>query len=95
LGTQEIRQRQSQCLWIVHFCFLWFSLTILYGEYAKINGSCHLFFLSNENHVYDPRNKHMVWFMVFDATFNNISGSYIVAVSFIGGGNWSTMRKPL
>jgi len=25
--------------------------------------------------------------MVFNATFNNISLSYIVAVSFIGGGN--------
>ena len=32
--------------------------------------------------------------MVFNATFNNIS-SYFVAVSFIGGGNWSTRRKPL
>jgi hypothetical protein len=32
-------------------------------------------------------------FMVFNATFNNIS--VIVAVSFIGGGNRSTMRKPL
>jgi hypothetical protein len=30
--------------------------------------------------------------MVFKATFNN---SYIVAVSFIGGGNLSTRRKPL
>ena len=28
------------------------------------------------------------WFMVFKTTFNNIS------VSFIGGGNWSTQRKP-
>jgi hypothetical protein len=34
-------------------------------------------------------------FMVFNATFNNISViSYIVAVSFIGGGNRSTMRNP-
>jgi hypothetical protein len=32
--------------------------------------------------------------MVFNATFNNIF-SYIVAVSFIGGGNRSTQRKPL
>ena len=31
--------------------------------------------------------------MVFNATFNNIS-SYIVAVSFIGGGYWSAQRKP-
>jgi len=30
--------------------------------------------------------------MVFNATFNNIS--YIVAVSFIDGGNWSIQRKP-
>ena len=29
------------------------------------------------------------WFMVFNAPFNNIS------VSFIGGENWSTRRKPL
>jgi len=29
--------------------------------------------------------------MVFNATFNNIS--IIMAVSFIGGGNWSTRRK--
>jgi hypothetical protein len=27
------------------------------------------------------------WFMVFDDTFN----SYIMAVSFIVGGNWSTL----
>jgi hypothetical protein len=34
-------------------------------------------------------------FMVFNATFNNISViSYIVAVSFIGGGNRSTLRNP-
>ena len=32
----------------------------------------------------------MIWFMVFNATF-----SYIVAVSFIGGGNWCTLRKPM
>jgi hypothetical protein len=31
--------------------------------------------------------------MVFNATFNNIF-SYIVVVSFIGGGNRSTWRKP-
>jgi hypothetical protein len=30
--------------------------------------------------------------MVFNATFNNIC--YIMAVSFIGGRNWSTRRKP-
>jgi hypothetical protein len=36
----------------------------------------------------------LVWFMVFNTTFNNIS-IYIVVVSFIGGGNWSTRRKPL
>ena len=29
------------------------------------------------------------WFMVFNAPFNNIS------LSFIGGENWSTRRKPL
>jgi len=33
----------------------------------------------------------MVWFIVFNVTFNNIS--YIVTVSFIGGGNGSTKRK--
>jgi hypothetical protein len=27
------------------------------------------------------------WHMVFNAPFNNISFSYIVVVSFIGGGN--------
>jgi len=32
--------------------------------------------------------------MVFNATFNNIAATYIVAVSFIGGGNRSTQRKP-
>jgi len=31
--------------------------------------------------------------MVFDTTLNNIL-NYIVAVSFIGGGNRSTRRKP-
>jgi hypothetical protein len=35
----------------------------------------------------------LVVIMVFNATFNNIS--VIVAVSFIGGGNLSTRRKPL
>jgi hypothetical protein len=35
----------------------------------------------------------LIWFLVFNATFNNISG--IVAISFIGGRNWSTQRKPL
>jgi hypothetical protein len=46
------------------------------------------------------------WFIVFNATFNNISEvvvschfqqyfSYIMSVSFIGGGNWSTWRKSL
>jgi hypothetical protein len=35
------------------------------------------------------QNLALVWFMVFNATFKNIS------VSFIGGGNWSTQRKPL
>jgi hypothetical protein len=29
------------------------------------------------------------WIMVFQQYF-----SYIVAVSFIGGGNWSTLEKP-
>jgi len=33
-----------------------------------------------------------VWFMGFNVTFNNVSVS--VAVSFIGGGNQSTRRKP-
>ena len=32
------------------------------------------------------------WFMVFNATFNNISVIYLV-VSFIGGGNRCTRRK--
>jgi hypothetical protein len=31
--------------------------------------------------------------MVFNTTFNNNYHSYIVAGSFIGGGNWSTKRK--
>ena len=34
-----------------------------------------------------------VWFMVFNATFQQYF-SYVVAVSFIGGGNRSTRRKP-
>ena len=34
--------------------------------------------------------------MVFNATFNNtLYFSYIIAISFIGGGNWSTRRKAL
>jgi len=33
--------------------------------------------------------------MVINATFNNISVTYVVAVSFIGGGSLSTQRKPL
>ena len=33
----------------------------------------------------------LVWFMVFNAIFNNFS--YIMVVSFICGGNQSTQRK--
>jgi len=33
----------------------------------------------------------MVWFMVFNATFNNIS---VYRGGFIGGENWSTRWKP-
>jgi hypothetical protein len=38
----------------------------------------------------------MVWLIVFNTTFNNISAilCQIVAVSFIGGGNRGTQRKP-
>jgi len=35
----------------------------------------------------------LVGFMVFYATFNKYF-SYIMALNFIGGGNWSTWRKP-
>jgi len=35
---------------------------------------------------------YLVWFMVFNDTLKNIY--YIVAVSFIGGVNRSTRRKP-
>jgi hypothetical protein len=38
-----------------------------------------------------PTNKHKV-FMVFNATFNNISVS-VYRGGFISGGNWSTRRK--
>ena len=33
-------------------------------------------------------------YMMFNATYKKYF-SYIVAVRFIGGGNWSTRRKPL
>jgi hypothetical protein len=33
---------------------------------------------------------YSTWFMVFNATFNNIS---VISVSFIGGENQSTQRK--
>ena len=36
----------------------------------------------------------LFWFMVFNATFQQYF-SYIVVVSFIGGGNQSTCKKPL
>jgi len=36
----------------------------------------------------------MVGFMVFNATLNKQNFSYIVAVSFSGGENRSTRRKP-
>ena len=39
--------------------------------------------------------KFRVMVMVFNATFSNISATlYIVVVNFIGGGYWSTRRKP-
>jgi hypothetical protein len=31
---------------------------------------------------------------VFKTIFNNISVISVVAVSFIGGGNWSALRNP-
>ena len=37
----------------------------------------------------------MIMIMVISATFNNMSVSYIVAVSFIGGGNRSTRRSKI
>ena len=37
----------------------------------------------------------LVWLIVFNVTFDNIFFNYIVTVSFIGGGNQSTLRKPL
>jgi hypothetical protein len=37
----------------------------------------------------------LVWFMVFNATFNNISLNYFLEVSVIGGGKRSARRKPL
>ena len=42
------------------------------------------------------RKKNMVIVVVFNATFNTISSIYhdMVEVSFIGGGNRSTWRKP-
>ena len=33
-------------------------------------------------------------YLVFNATFNQQYFSFIVAVSFIGGGKWNTRRKP-
>jgi hypothetical protein len=36
----------------------------------------------------------LVGFIVFNATFNNISIIYIVAVGLIGGGHQSFRRKP-
>ena len=45
---------------------------------------------SIQNHYLDSKR---VSVMVFNAAFNNIY-NYIVAVSFIGGGNRSTQRKP-
>ena len=35
------------------------------------------------------------WFIVFNATFSNISVTeYIMATSFSGGRSWSTRREP-
>ena len=37
---------------------------------------------------------HMIWFgfIMLNTTFNNIS---VISRQFIGGGKWSTRRKPL
>jgi hypothetical protein len=44
----------------------------------------------------DPNMVKVCWcFSLVKPTFMVTCTSYIVAVSFIGGGNWSTLRKPL
>ena len=52
---------------------------------------CHTELLYEMHHCL--LEKSVGCFMVFNTTFNNIF-SYIVAVSFIGGGNRRTRRKP-
>jgi hypothetical protein len=56
--------------------------------------SQHLCFWIVKENIDNPTTAKLGWFMVINATFNNISVNYIVAVSFIGGGNWSSWRKP-
>jgi hypothetical protein len=40
-------------------------------------------------------NYALVWFMVLNATFNNISVISWQSGNKPGGGNWNTLRKPL
>ena len=67
------------------------------AEVTTKTGLTNINFL--ESHSYLPCiYSLLVWFMVFNSTFNNISVTqkmYIVAVSFIDEGNRSTRRKPL
>ena len=44
-------------------------------------------------HFWTNTDDGLVWFMVFNTTLRQYF-SYIVAVSFIGGGNQNTWRKP-
>jgi len=49
-----------------------------------------------KNEIKHPKNhtSQVGWFLVLDATANNISVIYMVVVIFIGGRNWSIQRKP-
>jgi hypothetical protein len=65
------------------------SLAIFYRELIVFFLNSTHIILSNHIAALQSQFKlfvRLVWFMVFNATFNNIS----VVVSFIGGGNWST-----
>ena len=80
------------------------SMQLQYSSSKSTRGSLNTSFITEINHINQciyrettirQQAINMVcWFMVFNATFNNISVISWQSISFIGGGNRSTRRKP-
>jgi hypothetical protein len=71
-----------------HIVITWIFLSVINLSSCKWGGAGHIYYLYFRS---ERNNYNMVWFMVFNATFNKI----IVEASFIGGGNrWKSPICP-